>query len=88
MKAINQTTEITYSAVEIHEVIAMLPLMVELADKFKSLHEYITRNEEPSEYKVAEYMRLGQQLFILLSLGFCTPKMDDVQFDPKYFNFE
>lgn len=88
MKTIDRSTEITYSSVEIREVITMLPLMKELADKFRALHEHIIRNEEPSQFKVAEYIRLGNQLIVLFNLGFCTPNIDDVQFDPKYFDFK
>lgn len=88
MKTFNKTTEITYSAVEIQDVITMLPLMKDLADEFKSLHEKVNRDGKPMDYQVAKYRQLGNQLFILLSLGFCTPNVDDIQFDPRYFDFK
>lgn len=93
MKTIFQQTELAFNHITIQDAITLLPVMDELAAKFREaqskmndlrLNGYDYTAEEAAEIE-KNYFTLGNQLVVLTRLGFVTSSPDMVQFDIKDF---
>lgn len=81
MKTIKQQTTVSYNALNVQEVIVMLPVMDNLAREFRSAYSRKTN----SEIAFQEYRKKGLQLLTLHKLGFCTTDPMAMQWDCEDF---
>lgn len=84
MKTILQTTETAFHAISIQDAITMVSLMDTLAEEFRDLYNQVHGPAVSVELQ-EDYRLLGEQLLILVKLGFRTSVPGLLQFDPEEF---
>lgn len=93
MVQIQQTVQATFSSLSFEDAIVMVPLMDELAERFRKAHaNYQEKLDEPSEKRSKwdydnqlrklrkEYLQLGHQLHTLETVGFRTSMPGMIQY--------